>query len=81
MLSGIGMGANSVALMSIISSIDSDDRARVIGINEAAFGVGMLSGPFIGAGFYSIGGYSMPFFTISALNLLLLPYLNHKLKS
>ena len=78
-INGIGCGSNSTALMSIVSSYGSEERARIMGINEAAFGLGMLTGPFIGAGFYSIGGYSMPFFTISAFNLVLIPFLSHKL--
>ena len=56
-LGGLGGGANSAASMALISSMDPADREKNIGINEAAFGIGMLAGPMIGAGLYSFGGY------------------------
>jgi MFS family permease len=58
---GMGAGANSTSSMAILSSFSQDEREKYIGIVEASFGVGLLFGPLIGAFFYKLGGYVMPF--------------------
>ena len=60
-LGGIGSGANSTACMAILISFDSEDRERYIGLIESSLGLGLLLGPFIGSGFFYLGGYKAPF--------------------
>ena len=62
-MGGIGAGANATSSMAILSSFDRHEREQYIGWVEAGFGVGLLFGPIMGAGLYSIGGYQVPFFT------------------
>lgn len=62
-LGGFGAGANSTAIMAIISSFEKHEREQYIGWIEAATGVGLLFGPLLGALLYGIGGYVMPFAT------------------
>ena len=47
--------------MAILSSFTPDEREKYIGIVEASFGLGLLFGPLIGAFWYNLGGYKMPF--------------------
>ena len=56
-MGGIGAGANSTSSMAILSSFDKDEREQYIGWVEAGFGVGLLFGPIIGAGLYTLGGF------------------------
>ena len=44
-----------------------------MGLFEAATGLGFLFGPLIGAGLYSIGGYILPFYGLSAVYIVFLP--------
>ena len=58
---GLGAGINSTSSIAIVASHYPTDRERVIGLIEAASGVGLLLGPFFGALLYEIGGYMLPF--------------------
>ena len=62
-LGGLGAGANATSSMAILSSFDRHEREQYIGWVEAAFGIGLLFGPLIGAGLYTFGGYVVPFVT------------------
>lgn len=44
-----------------------------MGLLEAATGLGFLFGPLIGSGLYSIGGYLLPFYGLSAIYIVFLP--------
>ena len=46
-----------------------------MGMFEAATGLGFLIGPLIGAGLYSLGGYILPFYGLSAIFIVFLPLL------
>ena len=46
-----------------------------MGYFEAAVGLGFLLGPLIGAGLYALGGYTLPFYGLSVLYVLLMPAL------
>ena len=59
--------------MAIMSSFPSEDREKYIGIVEAANGVGLLSGPMLGALLYYIGGFCFPFYALAGLCSALLP--------
>ena len=44
-----------------------------MGLLEAATGLGFLFGPLIGSALYSIGGYLLPFYGLSAIYIVFLP--------
>ena len=44
-----------------------------MGLLEAATGLGFLFGPLIGSGLYSIGGYLLSFYGLSAIYIVFLP--------
>ena len=60
-LCGIGSGANMTANMAIIGSFDGGEKERYLGWIQAANGLGLLSGPLVGAVLYNLGGFSLPF--------------------
>jgi len=43
--------------MAILSGFGAEEREKYIGWIEAAFGLGMLFGPLLGAVMYNYGGY------------------------
>lgn len=51
----------------------------MIGLCEAASGIGLLMGPLMGAALYEIGGYLLPFFTLSLIYLLIYPLISYTL--
>lgn len=63
--------------MAILSSFGAEEREKYIGWIEAAFGLGMLFGPLLGAVMYNFGGYSCPFITFTAIYLLLYPFISY----
>ncbi|CAM1314191.1 Uncharacterised protein g6467 [Pycnogonum litorale] len=69
-LSGIGYIAYKVATFSTLASQFPGKVATLMGINAAAFGVGVSIGPFIGGSFYDIGGFKLPFYVVSSLLLI-----------
>ena len=44
-----------------------------MGYFEVAVSLGFLMGPLIGAGLYALGGYTLPFFGLGCLYVLLMP--------
>lgn len=78
-LGGMGGGANLTASMAILSSFDGSEREIYIGWIEAANGIGLLFGPLIGAGLFSMGGYRTPFFTFAGIYLLFYPCIIYSL--
>ena len=60
-LGGLGAGANSTASMAIMSSFSKSERERFLGWIQAANGLGLLTGPLLGALLYQLGGYMCPF--------------------
>ena len=52
-----------------------NDREKVIGMLETSMMIGMLLGPVLGAGMYSIGGYLGPFYFFAVTNLLVYIYM------
>lgn len=70
---GIGGGANSAAVMAIVTSMDQADREQNIGFMEMAFGLGHLFGPMMGGMLYHFGDYKLPFFFFATNTLLALP--------
>ena len=53
--------------MAILSSFGAEEREKYIGWIEAAFGLGMLFGPLLGAVMYNYGGYQCPFITFTVI--------------
>ena len=72
---GIGAGLNTTTSLAILTSMYPDEREKMMGLFEAATGLGFLFGPMIGSAFYSIGGYIAPFFGICLGQLILYPFL------
>lgn len=70
---GLGAGLNSTASLAVLTSHYPDEREKIMGLFEAATGLGFLFGPLIGAGLYAIGGYILPFYGLSMLYIILLP--------
>jgi len=65
--------------MAIITSEYKKDKEQMIGLCEAASGIGLLMGPLMGAALYEIGGYLLPFFTLSLIYLLIYPLISYTL--
>jgi MFS family permease len=86
---GLGAGMNATAskllvtssklAMAILASEYQEDKEQMIGLCEAASGVGLLMGPLMGAGLYEIGGYILPFATLALLYFLTYPMLSYTL--
>lgn len=76
---GVGAGLNSTSSMAIVATVYKDERDKAIGKIGAATGIGLLVGPLIGSVLYSIGGYMLPFFTVSLCFFLLYPLIVHTL--
>ena len=68
-LTGLGNAAGWTAILSTISNLFPDKVGRNIAFLGFATGMGVILGPMIAAGLNSIGGFSLPFFTISILQL------------
>jgi len=60
----------------MITSYFPDDKQKLIGILEAGIGVGILTGPMLGALLYEFGGYSCPFWTLGFAFLLMFPLIS-----
>lgn len=65
--------------MAIITSEYRKDKEQMIGLCEAASGIGLLAGPLMGSVLYEIGGYLLPFFTLSAIYLMIYPLISYTL--
>jgi MFS family permease len=65
-LQGIGFTFIQVTCLSIAATFYPKHRARLIGLLEAAAGGGMMLGPLIGTGLFTVGGYV---FMLSALGV------------
>jgi MFS family permease len=65
--------------MAILSSFGAEEREKYIGWIEAAFGLGMLFGPLLGAVMYNYGGYQCPFITFTIIYFLSYPYISWSL--
>ena len=74
---GAGAAINFTCALAIITSIYPDERETNIGILEGASGLGLLIGPLLGSALYTLGGYSLPFWTIGTLSLLLFPVIKN----
>ena len=72
---GMGAGLNSTASLAVLTSHYPEQREDIMGYFEAAVGLGFLLGPLIGAGLYALGGYTLPFYGLSFLYVLLMPML------
>ena len=65
--------------MAILSSFGAEEREKYIGWIEAAFGLGMLFGPLLGAVMYNYGGYQCPFITFTVIYLVSYPFISMSL--
>ena len=72
---GMGAGLNSTASLAVLTSHYPEQREDIMGYFEAAVGLGFLLGPLIGAGLYALGGFTVPFYGLSLLYILLMPLL------
>jgi len=51
----------------------------MIGLCEAASGIGLLLGPLVGSVLYEIGGYLLPFFSLAMTYVLIYPHISYTL--
>ncbi|XP_071853817.1 MFS-type transporter SLC18B1-like [Apostichopus japonicus] len=75
-----GSAASMTASMTITANTFPNNVAQMMGILESFSGLGLMIGPPIGSLFYSIGGYSLPFYVLGGMsaativiNIFLLP--------
>lgn len=54
-------------MYSISTNFFPDHKDAMVGYIEAVTGVGLILGPLIGSGLYSIGGYKFIFFSFGSL--------------
>jgi MFS family permease len=73
---GFGAGALSTCSMSLVGTFENEEREKYIGWIEAANGLGLLFGPVLGSGLYSLGGYAMPFLLMASLLTVSFPYVS-----
>lgn len=76
---GCGRSAYSTATFSSISVIYPTTMQKKIGYTESVSGLGMMLGPLLGSGLYSLGGYPAPFFCFAVIFLLMFPVTIHNL--
>ncbi|KAK9510240.1 hypothetical protein O3M35_005067 [Rhynocoris fuscipes] len=72
-LEAIGASAYSTASFVFVVEIFPDNISAVLGILETAMGLGMSAGPAIGGMLYSVGGFGLPFYSLGALMIVLIP--------
>ena len=65
-IDGVSGASISVAQASVTDVAPPEQRARLLGLLSAAFGVGFVAGPAIG-GLASLGGPEVPFFLAAAI--------------
>lgn len=66
LIGGFGSGMNSVATLAIVVSSSKDsEREMNIGMIEMATGIGFLVGPMWGSLMYHMGGFTLPFGSMS----------------
>ena len=70
---GMGAGLNSTASLAVLTSHYPEQREDIMGYFEAAVGLGFMMGLLIGAGLYALGGYTLPFFGLGCLFVLMMP--------
>jgi len=70
--------AMTVTIFSVAANFYPTKRSLMIGLLEAATGLGMMLGPLLGTVLHAIGGYNFMFYSFGSLFLilvLLFPYL------
>jgi DHA1 family tetracycline resistance protein-like MFS transporter len=65
-IDGISGGSISAASAAVADMAKPEERARLLGLLSAAFGVGFVAGPAIG-GLAALGGDHVPFFVAAAI--------------
>ena len=70
---GLGSGLVSTSSLAVLTSHYPEQREKIMGLFEAATGLGFLFGPLIGSGLYSLGGYILPFYGLSMAYIVMLP--------
>ena len=69
-LHGIGSGITGTLVYSLTTSFCDENNVKTsLGYLEIAWSLGVSSGPLIGSILYSIGGFSLPFYTLGILLL------------
>lgn len=68
----------AVTIYTVAGNFYTLKRNLMIGLLEAAAGLGMMAGPLLGTGLFAIGGYNFMFLSFGSLFLiivLMFPYL------
>ena len=71
---GTGGCIIATASIAIIVSTYPDDMDILLGIHYSLAAVGMLVGPLLGGGLYSLGGFTFLFCVYAAIFFVFLPY-------
>lgn len=68
---GLSQAACWCSIIAILMSLFPNNVASIMGWTEVFTGVGFTMGPAIGAGLYSFGGFSLPFWVVGGSCLIL----------
>lgn len=79
MMQGIGMTGFGSASYAYVTAKYPDQAMSKIAMIELFTGLGLMAGPLLGAGIYSLGGYVAVFLGWGSFFFLLLPYLHRSL--
>ena len=69
-LQGFSSSLIQTTMYSICTNFFPDDKDAMVGYIEAVTGVGLILGPLLGSGLYSIGGYIFIFYSFGSIFLL-----------
>lgn len=67
---GLGAALMFTSQLTFVMKTFPDDIGLAFGLTETTAGVGMSLGPALGSVFYTLGGYSLPFYVLGCLHLL-----------
>lgn len=68
LMEGIGAATIMAAGTSLLTTSFTTNLSRVMTLYSTFLGLGFLIGPLIGALFYSIGGYRLPFIAVGLID-------------
>ncbi|RUS77206.1 hypothetical protein EGW08_015033, partial [Elysia chlorotica] len=74
-LEALGFAATSTSFMTTMCYFFPNNYASVYALGCSLASVGFMLGPPIGAGFYEIGGFGLPFYVMGGITLVINPFL------
>lgn len=67
-----GSAASVTASMTITANTFPNNVAQMMGLLESFSGLGLMAGPPLGGLLYSIGGYSLPFYVLGGMSIIIM---------